>query len=71
VGGGSVVLVEVSCALQPRSQTTDFGTAPAVLASQQPQSGKVYALTGEVAWSLPELAAEAAAVSGKPTSTTR
>ena len=40
--------------------------AAVVLASQQPQSGKVYTLTGEVAWSLPELAAEAAAVSGKP-----
>ena len=25
--GGSVVLVEASCALQPRAQTTDFGTA--------------------------------------------
>ncbi|MEV6930185.1 SDR family oxidoreductase [Dactylosporangium sp. NPDC051485] len=40
--------------------------AAIVLAGQQPQSGKVYVLTGEVAWSLPDLAAEAAAVSGKP-----
>ncbi len=40
--------------------------AAVVLAAEQPQAGKVYELTGDTAWSLPELATETAAVSGKP-----
>ncbi|GGQ67872.1 SDR family oxidoreductase [Couchioplanes azureus] len=40
--------------------------AAVVLAAEQPQAGRVYELTGDTAWTLGELAAEAAAVSGKP-----
>lgn len=44
----------------------DFAEAAAVvLTSEEPQAGKVYELTGDTAWTLTELAAEAAAVSGK------
>lgn len=40
--------------------------AAAVLTSGDDQAGKVYELTGDVAWTLDDLAAEAAAVSGEP-----
>ena len=44
----------------------DFAeAAAAVLLSDDPQAGRVYELTGDTAWSLPELAAEASAISGK------
>jgi NAD(P)H dehydrogenase (quinone) len=44
----------------------DYAEAAAiVLTSQESQAGMVYELTGDTAWTLAELAAEAAAVSGK------
>ncbi|WP_093797104.1 SDR family oxidoreductase [Streptomyces sp. Wb2n-11] len=44
----------------------DFAEAAAVVLTRDDQAGKVYDLTGDAAWSLPELAAESAAQSGKP-----
>ncbi|CAL9327976.1 Quinone oxidoreductase 2 [Streptomyces sp. enrichment culture] len=44
----------------------DFAEAAAVVLTRDEQAGKVYELTGDTAWSLPELAAETAAQSGKP-----
>ncbi|WP_067126732.1 SDR family oxidoreductase [Microtetraspora malaysiensis] len=44
----------------------DFAEAAAVVLTRDEQAGKVYELTGDTAWTLPELAAEAAAQSGKP-----
>ncbi len=43
----------------------DFAEAAAVVLTRDDQAGKVYDLTGDAAWSLPELAAESAAQSGK------
>lgn len=40
--------------------------AAAVLTSDAPQAGKVYELAGDTSYSLPELAAETARLSGKP-----
>ncbi|MFI5933574.1 NAD(P)H-binding protein [Actinoplanes sp. NPDC051494] len=40
--------------------------AAAVLTATEPQAGRVYELTGDTAWTLSELAAEASAVSGRP-----
>ncbi|MEU4685806.1 SDR family oxidoreductase [Streptomyces xinghaiensis] len=44
----------------------DFAEAAAVVLTRDDQAGKVYELTGDTAWSLPELAAESAAQSGRP-----
>lgn len=44
----------------------DFAEAAAVVLTRDDQAGKVYDLTGDAAWSLPELAAESAAQSGRP-----
>ncbi|GAA2944727.1 SDR family oxidoreductase [Streptomyces enissocaesilis] len=44
----------------------DFAEAAAVVLTRDDQAGKVHDLTGDTAWSLPELAAEAAAQSGRP-----
>ncbi|CAL9328216.1 Quinone oxidoreductase 2 [Streptomyces sp. enrichment culture] len=44
----------------------DFAEAAAVVLTRDEQAGKVYELTGDTTWSLPELAAETAAQSGKP-----
>jgi NAD(P)H dehydrogenase (quinone) len=44
----------------------DYAEAAAVvLTSDEPQAGRVYELTGDRAWSLTDLAAEASAISGK------
>ncbi|GAA3020652.1 SDR family oxidoreductase [Streptomyces fulvorobeus] len=43
----------------------DFAEAAAVVLTRDDQSAKVYDLTGDTAWSLPELATESAAQSGK------
>lgn len=44
--------------------------AAAVLTAEEPQAGKVYELTGDTAWTMADLAAEATAVAGKPVSYT-
>jgi NAD(P)H dehydrogenase (quinone) len=44
----------------------DFAEAAAVVLTRGEQAGKVYDLTGDTAWSLPELAAETTAQSGRP-----
>lgn len=44
----------------------DLAEAAAIVLTRDDQAGKVYELTGDTAWSLPELAAEAAAISGRP-----
>ncbi|WP_411073310.1 SDR family oxidoreductase [Streptomyces sp. cmx-4-25] len=44
----------------------DFAEAAAVVLTRDDEAGKVYDLTGDIAWSLPELAAESAAQSGRP-----
>jgi NAD(P)H dehydrogenase (quinone) len=45
----------------------DYAEAAAVvLTSDQPQAGRVYELTGDSTWSMPELAAEASDRAGKP-----
>ncbi|KUH38605.1 MULTISPECIES: SDR family oxidoreductase [Streptomyces] len=44
----------------------DYAEAAAVVLTRDDQAGEVYDLTGDTAWSLPELAAEAAAQSGRP-----
>lgn len=46
----------------------DYAEAAAVVLTRDGQAGEVYELTGDTAWSLAELAAEAADVSGKPVS---
>lgn len=43
----------------------DLAEAAAVVLTRDDQAGKVYELTGDTAWTLAELAAEATAVSGK------
>ncbi|GAA2883379.1 SDR family oxidoreductase [Streptosporangium fragile] len=43
----------------------DFAEAAAVVLAGEGHAGKVYELTGDTAWNLPELAAEAALQSGK------
>lgn len=44
----------------------DLAEAAAVILTLEGQAGKVYELTGDTAWSLPELAAEVSAQFGKP-----
>jgi NAD(P)H dehydrogenase (quinone) len=44
----------------------DFAEAAAVVLTRDDEAGKVYDLTGDTAWSLPELAAETSAQSGRP-----
>ncbi|WP_411076345.1 SDR family oxidoreductase [Streptomyces sp. cmx-4-7] len=44
----------------------DFAEAAAVVLTRDDEAGKVYDLTGDTAWTLPELAAETAAQSGRP-----
>ncbi|NJP99607.1 NAD(P)H-binding protein [Streptomyces zingiberis] len=44
----------------------DLAEAAAEVLTRDDQAGKVYELTGDTTWSLPELAAEAAARSGRP-----
>jgi NAD(P)H dehydrogenase (quinone) len=43
----------------------DYAEAAAVILTREDQAGKVYELTGDTAWTLSDLAATAAAVSGK------
>jgi NAD(P)H dehydrogenase (quinone) len=44
----------------------DFAEAAAAVLTTGDQAGRVYELTGDTTWSMPELAAEAAARSGRP-----
>lgn len=44
----------------------DLAEAAAIILTSDDQAGKIYDLTGDTAWTLSELAAEAAAQSGKP-----
>ncbi|GAA3150456.1 SDR family oxidoreductase [Planomonospora alba] len=45
---------------------TDYAEAAAIVLTSDDQAGRVYELTGDTAWSLADLAAEAARVSGTP-----
>lgn len=47
---------------------SDYAEAAAVVLTSEQQAGKVYELTGDTAWSLPELAAELSAVAGRQVS---
>ncbi|WP_440088782.1 SDR family oxidoreductase [Streptosporangium sp. LJ11] len=44
----------------------DYAAAAVAVLTGEEEGGKIYELSGDTAWSLPELAAETAAVSGRP-----
>jgi len=62
---GAIVGSAGDCRIASATRADFAGAAPAGLTSEGPQAGKVYELTGDTAWTLTELAAEASAVSGK------